>query len=73
MFDQQIAGDTLRRRDYHNERLDEFCSKSSIPLVDICSHLRDEHLGDELHPNEAGAKITAARVFEVLRAVHSEG
>jgi lysophospholipase L1-like esterase len=66
----QIAKDTHEKRDYHNERLRVFCSENSIPIADICSHLRDEHLGDELHPNEAGARIIAGKVFETLSLVH---
>jgi acyl-CoA thioesterase-1 len=68
-----IARDTHEKRDYHNERLGEYCQGNDVPLADICSHLRDEHLGDELHPNEAGARIIAERVFEVLRLVHDVG
>jgi lysophospholipase L1-like esterase len=49
--------------------LGAFCQQHSIPLADICSHLRDEHLADELHPNEAGAKIIADVVYRVLVAV----
>ena len=36
------------------------------PLADICCLLRDEHFGDELHPNDRGAKIIAEAVFQVL-------
>jgi len=43
-----------------------------IPLVDIRSHLRDEHLADELHPNEAGARIIATEVFRVFQTVHAQ-
>jgi len=71
MFPSHIARDTHERRDYHNERLRKFCSENSIPLANICSHLRDEHLGDELHPNEAGARIIAERVFGVLASIHT--
>ena len=67
-----IARDTHKKRDYHDERLNTFCQEHSIPLADICSHLRDEHLGDELHPNEAGARVIAERVFEVLQVSHSQ-
>jgi len=70
MFPSHIARDTHEKRDYHNERLRGFCSENSIPLADICSHLRDEHLGDELHPNETGVRIIAGKVFEVLSLVH---
>jgi lysophospholipase L1-like esterase len=69
MFSPAMADDTHARRDYHNERLREFCETNAIPLADVRSHLRDEHLGDELHPNEAGARIIAAKVFDVLRSV----
>jgi lysophospholipase L1-like esterase len=48
-----------------------YCDQHGIPLADICSHLRGEHLGDELHPNEAGARIIAEEVFKVLAAVHN--
>jgi lysophospholipase L1-like esterase len=57
-------------RDYHNTRLKEYCEERRIPLADVCSHLRDEHFGDELHPNEAGARIIADVVFKVLIAVY---
>ena len=73
MFAPQIARDTHEKRDYHNERLTEYCQQNEVPLADICSHLRDEHLGDELHPNEAGANIIAGKVFEVLSLVHDAG
>jgi lysophospholipase L1-like esterase len=54
------------RRDYHNPRLKAFCDELGILLADICGLLRDEHLGDELHPNDRGAKIIAEAVFQVL-------
>lgn len=41
-----------------------------LPLADICSRLRDEHIGDELHPNEAGAKIIAEEIFKLLAPTH---
>ncbi len=65
--------ETHEKREYHNARLREFCDRNVIPLADIHSHLRDDHFGDELHPNEAGARIIAQRVFEVLRRVHDAG
>ena len=71
MFPRHIAKDTHEKRDYHNERLREYCQRNEVPLADICSHLRDEHLGDELHPNEAGARIIAERVFAVLASIHT--
>ena len=64
-----IAEDTHEKRDYHNERLAEYCQQNEVPLTDICTHLRDEHLGDELHPNEAGARVIAEEVFGVLSSV----
>lgn len=66
----EVAQDTHRRRDYHNLRLEEFCDRRELPLVNICSHLRDGHFGDELHPNEAGARVIAEEVYKVLRSVH---
>jgi hypothetical protein len=35
-------------------------------MTDICSQLKDEHFADELHPNDAGAKMIADEVFRVL-------
>ena len=57
---------THAKRDFHNPRLKSFCDEHGIPLADICSLLRDEHFGDELHPNDRGAKIIAEAVFQVL-------
>jgi lysophospholipase L1-like esterase len=51
------AGDSLT---------ESFCDEHGIPLADICCLLRDEHFGDELHPNDWGAKIIADAVFQVL-------
>jgi lysophospholipase L1-like esterase/gamma-glutamylcyclotransferase (GGCT)/AIG2-like uncharacterized protein YtfP len=65
-FPPDIAQRAHEQRIYHNARLAEFCSRSQIPLADICHHLRDEHFGDELHPNGAGAQIIAREVFRVL-------
>jgi lysophospholipase L1-like esterase len=66
LFVPSIAAETHDKRDYHNARLLEWCRENNVPLADICSHLRNEHLGDELHPNAEGAKIIAQRVFAVL-------
>ena len=66
MLTAQVARDTHEKRDYHNGRLRQFCSEHSIPLADICSCLRDEHLGDELHPSEIGALVIAEEIFRVL-------
>ena len=66
LFPRRDAEDLRRMRDYHNERLSEYCEECQIPLADICSKLRDEHFADELHPNEAGAKLIAGEVFRVL-------
>jgi acyl-CoA thioesterase-1 len=71
MFSPHIARDTHEKRDYHNGRLTEYCQQNKVPLADICSHLQDEHLGDELHPNEAGARIIAERVFGALASIHA--
>jgi lysophospholipase L1-like esterase len=66
VFPRAVAEDARRKRGYHNNRLRDFCQTEGIPLADICSHLRDEHFGDELHPNDSGAKIIAEEVFSVL-------
>jgi lysophospholipase L1-like esterase len=71
-FPPEIAQDARRRRGYHNPRLAQLCQQRDLPLVDICSHLRDEHFGDELHPNESGARIIAGEVFRALDAKHRE-
>jgi gamma-glutamylcyclotransferase (GGCT)/AIG2-like uncharacterized protein YtfP/lysophospholipase L1-like esterase len=71
VFTPDIASSTHQLRDDHNPRLREFCAEHSIPLADICSSLRDEHFGDELHPNQAGASIIAERIFVVLASVHA--
>jgi hypothetical protein len=70
MFPPYVVRELREKRDYHNARLKEFCGTQGIPLVDICSRLKDEHFGDELHPNAEGAKIIAEEVFKVLSAVH---
>ncbi len=58
------------KRDYHNARLKEFCDEQGIPLADICSRLKDEYVGDKLHPNLEDAKIIAEEVFKVLAPLH---
>ncbi len=72
MFSPDTAQELHAKRDYHNARLKEYCERHDLPLADVCSHLRDEHFADELHPNEAGAKIKAAEVFKVLAAACKE-
>jgi lysophospholipase L1-like esterase len=61
-----MAREVHGKRDYHNPRLTAFCDEHGIPLADICCLLRDEHFGDELHPNDRGARIIAEAVFQVL-------
>ena len=73
VFSPHVAGQTHEKRDYHNERLSKYCQQNGVPLADVCSHLRDEHLGDELHPNESGARIIAQRLFDVLASIHASG
>jgi lysophospholipase L1-like esterase len=70
LFSRRIANKLHLKQDHHNGKLKEHCDRHSIPLANICSKLGDEHLGDELHPNEAGARIIADEVFQVLKAVH---
>jgi hypothetical protein len=66
LFPAALARETREKRDYHNSRLHAFCLQHSIPLVDICARLSDEHLGDHLHPNASGAKAIAEQVFVTL-------
>ena len=70
MFPARLARETHDSRDYHNPRLADHCRESRIPLIDICSHLQDRHFGDPLHPNAAGARIIAERVFQVVGPWH---
>ena len=65
-FPRRIAEDLHRMRDYHNERLAVYCLENQIPLVDIASKLRDEHFGDELHPNDEGAQVIAQEVYRSI-------
>ena len=66
MFPRRIAEELHANRDYHNDRLRAYCLENQVPLVDIASKLRDEHLADELHPNDDGARVIAQEVFRVL-------
>ena len=66
MFPRRIAKELHNNRDYHNDKLRDYCLENHVPLVDITSKLRDEHFGDELHPNDEGAQVIAHEVFEVL-------
>jgi lysophospholipase L1-like esterase len=68
-FPPAMVEDARRKRDYHNGRLGEYCQQEDVSLVDIHCRLHDEHFGDELHPNRAGAEIIAAAVFSVLRSL----
>jgi lysophospholipase L1-like esterase len=69
MFPSYIVRELRCKRDYHNGKLKDFCAQHGIPLADICSRLHDEHFGDELHPNDDGAKIIAEAVFDVLTKI----
>ncbi len=70
MFPRPVVTELRERRVYHNDRLAEYCVDNDVPLADICSCLIDEHFGDEIHPNSAGANLIAECVFEVLKTVH---
>jgi lysophospholipase L1-like esterase len=61
-----VAQEQRAKRDYHNPHLKDFCTQNRIPLADICARLKNEHLGDALHPNEVGARIIAEVIFDVL-------
>jgi len=69
MFPRRVAEDLHRNRDYHNDRLRIYCRENRVPLVEIASSLRDEHFGDELHPNDDGAQLIAEAVFRMLTEV----
>jgi hypothetical protein len=71
IFSYYLTRELRRNRDYHNARLRQFCGEHGIPLADICSRLRDEHVGDELHPNAEGARIIAEEVYKALSVIHS--
>jgi lysophospholipase L1-like esterase len=73
MFSPEIANGLHAKRNYHNGKLKAFCIQRGIPLADIRSRLKDEHFADELHPNDAGAKIIAEEVFGVLGSFKLEG
>jgi len=68
-FPSTILEEARTKRGYHNGRLREYCQQANVPLVDIHSRMSDEHFGDELHPNRAGAEIIAGAVFETLRCI----
>lgn len=65
MFSRSVAEELTRSRAVHNGRLATYCEDEGIPLVNLSS-LLDSHFADELHPNEAGARLIAEQVFEVL-------
>ncbi len=69
IFPRRIAQELHANRDYHNDKLKAYCLKHQIPWVDIASKLRHEHFADELHPNDAGAKVIAEEVFWMLSEV----
>jgi len=72
VFSTEFAEESRSQRDYHNARLKAYCDERDIPLVDICSLLRDEHFADEVHPNAAGAKIIATEVYRVFQAIYAK-
>ena len=72
MFPRSVALELHAHRDYHNDKLKDYCLENQIPLVDVASSLRDEHFADELHPSDEGAQVIAQEVFRVLREVHSK-
>ena len=47
MFPEPLAQELHDKRDYHNERLWQYCLEGQVPLVDICSKLQDKHFADE--------------------------
>ena len=69
MFPRPVADQLRGHRAYHNERLAAYCREGGVPLVDLATVLRDEHFGDELHPNDDGAQVIAREIFRVLGEV----
>lgn len=69
MFSWSVAEQLRSHRAHHNERLAAYCREGGIPLVDLTPVLRDEHFGDELHPNDQGAQVIAQEVCRVLGEV----
>jgi len=65
---EEIIEISRRQRDYHNKKLKQYCDEQNIPLADICSVLKDEHFADALHPNEAGARLIAREVYELIKS-----
>jgi lysophospholipase L1-like esterase len=72
-FSRSMAEELRRMRDYHNGRLAVYCRENGVPLVEIHSVLRDEHFGDELHPNDEGAQLISEAVFRVLMETQPAG
>jgi lysophospholipase L1-like esterase len=66
IFPRRIAQELRANRDFHNDRVKAYSLENQVPLVDIASKLRDEHLADELHPNDDGVQLIAQEVFKVL-------
>jgi len=64
VFPPSVVEEIHGKRDHHNPRLKAFCDQHSIPLADICCLLRNEHFGDELHPNDRGAKSSPKQCFQ---------
>jgi lysophospholipase L1-like esterase len=54
-------------RNFHNQKLKEYCSKKNIGLVDICSILVPEDFIDNLHPNEKGARKISKAVAPLIK------
>ena len=69
MFPRSVAEQLRSHRAYHNERLAAYCRDGGVPLVDLATVLGDEHFGDELHPNDDGARIIAQEVFRSIAAL----
>ncbi|MFO0892984.1 MAG: SGNH/GDSL hydrolase family protein [Isosphaeraceae bacterium] len=69
MFPRPAAEELRSHRAFHNERLEAYCRHCGVPLVDLSTALHDEHFGDELHPNDHGARIIALQVFQMLGEV----
>ncbi len=72
LFPPRLASQLHAEREFHNARLKEYCNLHGVPLANVCSRLCPEHLADELHTNEPGARIIAEEVFKHIDGAPAE-
>lgn len=66
LFSREFYEKIKEQRDYHNQKLKEYCSNKQISLIDICSKITSKHLEDGLHPNEQGARLIAKQIHNSI-------